>query len=359
MRLPAAASLAVLAAAVAAAAPAPGSASPFDHVIVVSVDGLRPDAIDGPEDGELPAFRRLQRGPHTLQARADPTYTITLPNHVGMVTGRIIAGPDGHGWKLNDDPPAARDGGTIQAARGFYVASMFDVAHDRGVRTQVVVTKTKFTLFVQSWDETNGAPDQLEPDQGRAKIDAFAYLRNAGDAATVAAQMLRGSTGRTLTFLHLGNPDFVGHAEGWVMTPGSAYRKAVAECDAAINTLFQAIDSDPRLRGHVAIVLTADHGGGKPLRSHVQQREPEDFLVPFLVWMGQDGESQELLALNADRRLVVPASEYVPAERTPAPIRNAEAGNTALQLMGLPAIPGSTANGKQDLLLTPTQEAAK
>jgi hypothetical protein len=357
--MPALASLAVLAAAVLAAARAPSSAPgvPFDHVVLVSVDGLRPDAIDGPEDGELPAFRRLQRGPHTLQARSDPTYTITLPNHVGMVTGRILAGPDGHGWKLNDDPPAVRDGGTIQASRGHYVASMFDVAHDRGVRTQVVVTKTKFTLFVQSWDETSGAPDQVEPDQGRAKIDAFTFVRNAGDAAAVAAQMLRGSTGRTLTFLHLGNPDFVGHAEGWVMTPGSAYRKAVAECDAAIGMLFQAIDAEPRLRGHVAIVLTADHGGGKPLRSHVEHRQPEDYLVPFLVWLGADREPQELLALNADRRLIVPAGEYVPAERTPAPIRNAEAGNTALQLMGLPPIPGSTANAKQDLRLAP--EASK
>lgn len=359
MRLPAAASLAVLAAAVLAATPAapPVPSVPFDHVVLVSVDGLRPDAIDGPEDGELPAFRRLQRGPHTLQARSDPSYTITLPNHVGMVTGRIIAGPDGHGWKQNDDPPAARDGGTVQASRGFYVASMFDVAHDRGVRTQVVVTKTKFTLFVQSWDETNGAPDPVEPDQGRAKIDAFTYVRNAGDAATVAAQMLRGATGRTLTLLHLGNPDFVGHAEGWVMTAGSAYRKAVAECDEALGTLFRAIETEPRLRGHVAIVLTADHGGGKPLRSHIQPHEPDDYLVPFLVWLGEDREPQELLALNADRRLVVPAGEYVPAERIPAPIRNAEAGNTALQLMALPPIPGSTANAKQDLLLAP--EAGK
>ena len=49
-----------------------------------------------------------------------------------MVTGRILAGRDGHGWKLNDDPPAARDGGTLHAVKGSYVASMFDVAHEIG-----------------------------------------------------------------------------------------------------------------------------------------------------------------------------------------------------------------------------------
>ena len=59
---------------VARTAPAPT----FDHVIVISVDGLRPDVIDGPEDGALPGFSRLKRGPHTLQARTDATMTVKI-----------------------------------------------------------------------------------------------------------------------------------------------------------------------------------------------------------------------------------------------------------------------------------------
>jgi hypothetical protein len=78
---------------------------------------------------------------------------------------------------------------------------------------------------------------------------------------------------------------------------------------------------------------------------------PEDFLIPFIVWLGSDGPSTELSALNADRRAVVPSSQYVDNTMSPQPIRNAEAGNLALQLLGLPAIPGSVANAKQDLRL--------
>ena len=39
--------------------------------------------------------------------------TVTLPNHVSMATSRPIAGPNGHGWTENIDPPAARHGGTL------------------------------------------------------------------------------------------------------------------------------------------------------------------------------------------------------------------------------------------------------
>ncbi|MEQ1839039.1 MAG: alkaline phosphatase family protein [Verrucomicrobiales bacterium] len=65
-------------------------------VILVSVDGLRPDAVTvhGPE--EVPNFYRLRReGAFTDNARSLVDLTVTLPNHVGMITSRQVNGSDG------------------------------------------------------------------------------------------------------------------------------------------------------------------------------------------------------------------------------------------------------------------------
>lgn len=354
----------IVATLLAADGPAAGIARPqgqaegprFRHVIVVSVDGCRPDAIDGPEDGPLPGFRRLMRGPHTLQARADATLTITLPNHVSMATGRPVGGSAGHGWVLNDDPPAAKDGGTLHKRRGTYVASMFDVAHDRGAATAVIATKSKFSLMAQSYDDEHGAADGSGADDGKDKVDAFASVRTSRMAREATFAWIRSQQGPSLTMLHFAAPDLAGHETGWDLAPGTPYRRAIAEVDGELAALLASIDAEPSLRGQVAVILTADHGGGVPFISHTVAMAPENFVIPFLVWLGEDRAPAELAALNADRRAVAPATKYLGDDASPAPIRNAEAGNLALSLLGMPAIPGSVANAKQDLLL---QEPAR
>ncbi len=126
-------------------------------VILISMDGLRPDAITehGPE--HVPAFYRLRReGAFTDNARSSVGYTVTLPNHVGMITSRLVSGPDGHGWTWNKDPLL---GANLHRNKGAYLESVFSVAHDCGRRTALCASKSKFSLFDLSYDEKNGMPD--------------------------------------------------------------------------------------------------------------------------------------------------------------------------------------------------------
>lgn len=312
----------------------------FTHVLLVSVDGLRPECLEPPLLADFPQFSRLLRGPHTLDARTDPDYTITLPNHLSMLTGRPVLGADGHGWIGNTDPPAERDGGTLHAMKRSYVASVFDVAHDHGLTTTLAATKTKFALLSQSYGDKSGAPDAVGKDNGRQKIDRCFYTRDSEDLAAVVADQLRRERSASFTFVHFGAPDFTGHAKGWVIEQESDYLAAVREVDRALGTLLDAIESSPNLRGRTAIVLTADHGGGVPDKTHTDKTAPVNFRVPLLVWLGNGGP-MELKTLNGNRAWPARDTQVDGAAR-PQPIRNGDAGNLALGLLGLPPIPGST-----------------
>ena len=101
-----------------------------DHVIIVSVDGLRADAITNLDVNGIPNLKELASGSATFNARTDYDYTNTLPNHASMVTSRRVPGVGGHNWTDNGEPCV-----TLHTNKGSYVAGVFDVAHDNGLYT--------------------------------------------------------------------------------------------------------------------------------------------------------------------------------------------------------------------------------
>jgi len=333
--MPAIMSATVPAALLALAAPP----APVDHALIVSVDGLRSDMLEPPNIDALPNIARLMRGPHTLEARTDPQFTITLPNHISMLTGRPVLGPYGHNWVRNDDPPAAKDGGTLHIHKGAYIPSAFDVAHDSGLSTCCASTKSKFWLLEQSYGWSAGARDTTGEDDGLAKIDLFAFANRTDELAGAIADRLRRETGRSLSFVHFAAPDIAGHGFDWIVRPDSKYFASVVEVDRALGLILGAIDGDPDLKGRTAIVLTSDHGGGVPRKTHTDITCPLNFRIPFLVWRG-DAEPADLYEANPAR--AKPARDaLIGRDDALQPIRNGDAANAALGLLGLEPIPGS------------------
>jgi len=317
----------------------------FDVVLLVSVDGLRSDALIAVPNS-LPNFERLRQGAHTLNARTDPDRTVTLPNHTGMVTSRLVEGPDGHRWVQNDD---VANGETIHGVAGAYMASVFDVAHDRGAWTAMFAGKKKFHLYDDSYDATHGAEDLIPPDHGRDKIDhSIVDATPDGLGAALISELTRADAPtKRFVLVHFAAPDLIAHSKGWDVTPGSPYLKAVGAVDLALGRLLDAIEADVGLRGRTAIVLTADHGGGAPWKSHDQPHMWVDYIIPFLVWTG-GGTAEDLYAKNNGVRLDPGLGRPRPGDGVP-PVRNSDAGNLALDLLGMPPIPGSTVNAAQDL----------
>ena len=220
--------------------PTPPRASPerSRRVIIISIDGLRPDALlqaDAPH-----IFTLAQSGAYTWNAQTifPP---VTLPSHASMLSGYT---PEGHGVTWNDNLPGR---GTIS------VPTILSVAHDAGLRTVMVVGKEKMGQL--------NAP---------GSVDSYSYITTGdrGVADEAAAQIQQGFD---LMFVHLPNMDFFGHSTGWM---SETYLFEISNTDSAVGGLLDALPED------TTVILTADHGGhGTGHGSNI----PEDMTIPWII----------------------------------------------------------------------------
>jgi predicted AlkP superfamily pyrophosphatase or phosphodiesterase len=315
------------------AAPADGT---VEHVVLVSVDGLHPEAIRRLGPSGAPAFHRLiADGASTLNARTLVEATQTLPNHTGMVTGRPVSGAAGHGVTFNED-----NGRSVQQSAGSYCAGIFDVVHDAGGTTALYAGKEKFDFLDRSWDGQHGAPDRTGADDGRDKIDT--YLRADGQAETTALVRSLTTDPRDFSMIHFAAPDQAGHSSGWLSGP---YVAAVRATDALIGDVLDTVAGSPELAASTVVLVTTDHGGQG--HGHSDASRPADYTIPFFAWGAGVAQGADLYTLNPDR--AVPGTSRPDYAATPPPIRNAEAGNLAADLLGLPPIAGSRINADQSL----------
>lgn len=367
----------------------PGAHLPHDvSVILISVDGLRPDAVTIHGTRGVPAFYRLRReGAFTDNARTAPDSTNTLPNHVGMITSRLVSGPSGHGWTWNKDPLI---GANLHRNKGEYLESVFSVAHDYGLRTALYASKSKFSLFDLSYDAKNGRPDSIGEDNGRDKIDVFIQETLSESVVDDLEDAMKRESFDFL-MVHIRAPDTAGHGFTWTTTRPSFYMDSVKKADELLEDIFEQVEKNKAWRGRTYIVLTADHGGLTGSKVHDAFLERENFTIPFYVWGPGIPAGADLYTLNLQSRkdpgvlnpsgdpaitrpIALPAAPSLSGLPSPPsdlklptlvrppevltstdlpPIRNADAGNLCLSLLGLPPIPGSTVNAKQDFAVAP------
>ncbi|RYB95186.1 hypothetical protein EUA93_13030 [Nocardioides oleivorans] len=315
-----------------AAPAAPRAAeSGITSVVAISLDGLNPTALTRLGRGRTPYLHDLMdAGASTLNARTEHELTITLPNHTGMVTGRRIqASTGGHGVTWNDD---RRRPATVQAAAGGPVESVFTSVHESGGSTALFASKTKFSLWKRSW------PASL--DLTRIRLDNTVLTRS------VVRDVRRED--RALRFVHLSLPDNVGHERGFM---SRAYLEAVEEVDGLVGEIVDSVESDPTRAGSTAIIVTSDHGGRGA--SHSDARSIENYRIAFVVAGPGVDAGADLYDLNDDYKN--PGNRRTTYDQRRQPVRNGDVANLALDLLGLPAVPGSEHNFLQDLDVSATE----
>ena len=221
------------------------------HVVVISIDGLRPDAIRA---FPAPMLQRLLReGSFTLDARTILP-SKTLPSHTSMLTGEL---PDHHHVMWNR--------AVAVPARELAVPTVFAVAREAGYQTAAFFSKAKF------------GPLQREGtlDYSQAPGGWFGRWPAARTADDVERYLVHARP--HLLFVHLPDPDTAGHRSGWM---SSDYGRAVGSADAAVARIVDA-SSRAHGAGNVTVIVTADHGGHG--NDHGTD-DPRDVTIPWITW---------------------------------------------------------------------------
>jgi arylsulfatase A-like enzyme len=141
------------------------------------------------------------------------------------------------------------------------VPTVFELAHDAGYKTAAFFSKKKFNHLLRE-----GSLDEV-------RVPRFGLIP-ASRTVSEAIQHMRKER-PNLLFVHIAEPDFMGHRLGWMSL---AYRWGVREADAAVAALIDAAE-DTFGEGNFTLIVTADHGGHG--RGHGTD-DPVETTIPWI-----------------------------------------------------------------------------
>ena len=212
-------------------------------VLLISVDGMRPDAL---VDNAI-AQSYIKRATYTMEERAVMP-SVTLPCHMSMFHSVT---PGRHGTTTNVYMPQVRP--------------------VNGICEVLKVAKKKSAFFF-NWEELRdlSRPGTLSR-SFFCRGGEIGYAK-ANDITTDAAIDYIANNDVDFVFLYLGYPDGAGHAHGWMT---KEYFDAVENSWQNIDRIAKTLPED------FVVIVTADHGGHD--RSHGTEM-PEDMTIPFIVF---------------------------------------------------------------------------
>lgn len=218
-------------------------------VIVILVDGMRPDALkDIPQ-----AEKIIKKSTFTMQAKTVMP-SVTLPCHISLFHS---VDPSRHGTTTNSYAPQVRPVNGL---------------------CEVLAAHGKTNALFYNWEQLR--------DLSRPGSLAFSYFCSGSHVGydkaneAVANAAIEYITGHAcdFVFIYLGQVDDVGHRHGWM---SENYCKALQSSWEHIERIIGSLSEED------TVILTADHGGHN--RTHGTDL-PEDMTIP-LILMGNGFEA--------------------------------------------------------------------
>ncbi len=259
----------------AAGAVVPAQKRAADHVVLVSIDGLRPEFyLDS--DWPAPMIQYMAREGARAKAVKGVFPTVTYPSHTTIVTGAL---PARHGVYYNTPfEPAGQTGRWYWEFSNIQTPTLWDAVRAAGLESAAVTWPATLDapvtrLLPEIWSLDPQDPpleamrlatfpsslwEELEREAtGRLSQRNFDtdYL-NRDDTAGRAAAYLLEEHRPALLAVHLLSADHFQHAQG---RSGEMVDRAVATVDRAVAMIHEAAQRAGIL-DRTAFVITGDHG---------------------------------------------------------------------------------------------------
>ncbi|WP_407483898.1 alkaline phosphatase [Elizabethkingia anophelis] len=234
------------------------------HVVLIGCDGFGAYALP---EADMPNLKNLMKeGSWSLKARSVLPSSSAV-NWASMIMG---AGPTLHGYtEWNSAVPEISSSDLTK--EGMF-PSIFSILKEQ--------KPSLITALIYSWQG-------IDPLVQKGTTDIRIPAKDNDDFCTESAVEVIKTKKPTLTFVHLDQPDGVGHNIGH-RTP--AYYEELKKVDARIGKIVQAV-KDAGIANETVIIVTADHGGkdkghgGKSL---------DEVLIPWVVYGKGVKKNQEL-----------------------------------------------------------------
>ncbi|MEE1943542.1 ectonucleotide pyrophosphatase/phosphodiesterase [Pedobacter sp. KR3-3] len=250
-----------------------------NHVIVISVDGLRPEFYMDPNWAMVNLRQAMQTGSYAQGVRG-VFPTVTYPSHTTILTG---VKPSKHGIYYNTPvEPLGISGKWYWDYSSIKVPTIWSAAKQAGLTTACVGWPVTLGAPItynlpEYWylpknkgeqnDEIKALADVANPKglfeevqelatgklgQGGADLDYYSSDENKSRMASYLIQKYKPS----FLAIHIAQVDHFEHEEG---REGPKVRSAVAGADRAIKTIIDAVEK-AGIKKNTTIIVTGDHG---------------------------------------------------------------------------------------------------
>lgn len=225
--------------------------TPIRRVVLLVLDGLRPDAI--PRFGLHHTAALARQGASTMLGRT-VTPSVTAAAMASLLTG---ATPERHGLQdMRFRIPMPK--GTLHPLPRLLAQHAFPSSAFLG-RVPMLLS---------------GVAHRIATHAGVSQ--ARFSGRTAGDILTAATATLEEQR-RGLILLHWPEGDRAGHDHGWM---SAEYEEAVRGMDREVGRLAQVIGLDDPA---TLLIALADHGGGGAVIDHHDSEHPLDTTIPIIL----------------------------------------------------------------------------